>query len=108
MAVPVVVEKGTASAPAGRTFLPEPGLPGHVGECSISVVAIEPVLSEVGAENVVEAVVVIVGDAHPAGPACRFQACLLGYVGERAVAVVLIEPIGRFGRVTLQAGSREQ
>src|SRR4051812_2185173 len=108
MAVPVVVEKSTASAPAGWSLLPKPGFPGHVGECSISVVAIEPVLSEVGAEDVVKAVVVIVGDADSVCPACCFQAGLLGYIREGAIAVVLIEPIGRFGRVTLQARPREQ
>src|SRR5216684_2274474 len=105
MAVPVVVEKGTAGAPAGWTFLPEPGLLSHIGERPISVVAIEPILSEVGAEDVVEAVVVVVGDAHSAGPTYRSQADLVGNVGERAIPVVLIEPISRFGRVSLQAGS---
>src|ERR1700730_4169248 len=108
MAVPVVVEKGTAGAPAGWTFLPEPGVLSHIGECPISVVAIEPILSEVGAEDVVEAVVVVVGYAHSAGPTCSPQAGCVSNVGECAIAVVLIEPICRFGRVSLQAGSREQ
>src|ERR1700730_10339318 len=98
MAVPVVVEKGTAGATARWTFQPEPGLLSQIGERSISVVAIEPILSEVGAEDVVEAVVVVVGDAHSAGPTCRSQAGLVGNVGERAIAVVPIEPICRFGR----------
>src|SRR6185369_2458123 len=105
MAVPVVIEKGTAGAPAGWTFLPEPGLPGHIDERPISGVAIEPIRSEGGAEDVVEPGVVVVGDAYSAGPTCRPQAGLVGNVGECAIAVVLVEPVCRFERVSFQAGS---
>ncbi len=55
--------------PSARTFFPKAGLLGHIGKRAISVVAVEAVLSEVGAEDIVEAIVVIVGDANAVGPA---------------------------------------
>jgi hypothetical protein len=46
-----------------------PGLGGYVGECAVAVVAIEPVLSEIGEEEIFEAIVVVVAHAHSHRPA---------------------------------------
>ena len=94
--------------PSAQDLPPKPGLPGHIGKCAIAIVAVEPVLSEVGAEDVVEAVVVVVGDANSIGPACRLQAGLFGDVRESAVTVIFVQAVRRFGRIAVQARSRKQ
>jgi uncharacterized protein YjbJ (UPF0337 family) len=57
MAVAVVVEESTSSAPA-RFGLPQSGLPGYIGKSAIAVVTIKTVLTKVGAENIVVTIVV--------------------------------------------------
>ena len=39
-----------------------------IGECSVAVVAVQDVLAPIGDEQVLEAVVVVVADAHADGP----------------------------------------
>ena len=97
MAVAVVVKKAAAGAPAlgsarqARLFR-------HLRKRSVPVVAEERVLSEIGDEQVVEAVVVIVADADGRSPPGLTKAGLIGDVGESAVAVVFIQAIGGIGR----------
>src|SRR5207245_6598487 len=63
-------------------------------------------MSPVGDKQIFETVVVVITDAHSAGPARFEQPRFLGDVCECAVAVVLIEAIARtFGSVR-QANSR--
>src|SRR5690349_18075011 len=68
MAVTVVVEKCTARSPP-VCRIGESGRSGYVAKSSITVVAVEDVLSPKRDEQVVEAIIVIVPDAHAAGPA---------------------------------------
>src|SRR5450755_1413083 len=105
MAVSIIVQECAPGTPTRRTIFPKAGLLGHLGERAIAIVAVEAVLSEVGDEDIVETVVVIVGDANGVRPANGPQAGFIGHVGERAVTVVLIEPVGSFGRVSLEAGT---
>src|SRR5450755_2178392 len=103
MAVAIIVQECAPGTPTRRTIFPKAGLLGHVGKRAISIVAVEAVLSEVGAEDIVETIVVIVSDANGVRPANGPQARFIGHVRERAVAVVLIEPVGSLGRVSLEA-----
>src|SRR5262252_602495 len=100
MAIAVVVNKGTACAPASRTRLEEAGLFRHVRKRAVAVIAIETILSEVGAEDVVKAIVVVISDADSIGPSSGFQTGLFSHIGERSIAVVLIKAVGRFRRIS--------
>src|SRR5207237_6726873 len=71
-------------------------------------VAVKSVLPEVGAEDVVEAIVVVVANTDRGGPANCLQARLLGDIGERAVAIVLVETIGSARRSVVEARARQQ
>src|SRR5207302_1754499 len=52
---------------------------------------------EVGDEEIVPAVVVVVADAHALSPAGVREACLCCYVGESAIPIVAEEMRGRLG-----------
>src|SRR5581483_6726346 len=68
VAVAVVVDEGAAGAPA-RNITEQTSLFGYVSKSAIAIVAIKFVLPEVRNEEIFEAVVVIVADAHAACPA---------------------------------------
>ena len=93
VSVAVVIDKGAARAPAWL-IIPQAGFFGYIGECSIAIVAIQLVLSEVGAEKILKTIIVIVSDADAGCPANRLQAGLLSHVSEGAVALVFVEPVG--------------
>ena len=84
-------------APQRGGIVQQAGLFGDIGKRAVAVIAIELVLPKVGAEQVLEAVVVVVAHAHRRRPAQIVQARLFGYVGKRAVAIVLIEAVRRSG-----------
>src|ERR1700688_16841 len=90
MSVTVVVHPGTAGVPAGLgPRLEQAGALGDVQESSVTVVAIEGILSVVGNEQIVVAIVVIVADATGLPPTgAKFQAGPFGDVGERAIAII--------------------
>ena len=69
MTVAVVIQKGTSGSPARRARLPQSGLLGHIREGAIAVVSEEAILTVIGAEDVIEAIVVVIGYAHAVGPA---------------------------------------
>ena len=72
--------------------LPLPATPAFcadVGERAVAVVVIEHVLAEVGDEQVIVAVVVVVADADALSPAGVSDAGFGGDIGESAVAIVL-------------------
>src|SRR5438552_7139367 len=92
MSITVVVEECASGAPtAGR--IGQTRRTGHIRERSVTVVAVEDVLSPVGDEQVVEAIIVIVAHTYAASPARLQQACPLGYIREASVPVVFEEPI---------------
>src|SRR6266568_2454106 len=107
MAISVVVEKCAPSPPTRRTLFPETGLFRNVSKCAIAIVAIQTILPEAGAEDVVEAVIVIVGDANAVRPTRHPQARFICDIGESAVAVVLVEAIRRLRRCSFQACAGE-
>src|SRR5579884_1072259 len=80
---------------------------GHVGERAVAIVAVQNVLSEAGAEDVVEAVIIVVTNAHSAGPANRVQPRFICYIGKRAVAIVFVKTIGCTCGRAFQAGAGE-
>ena len=68
MAVAVVIHKSAAGAVA-RFGVHQSGLGGHIGEGAVAVIAVEPILSVVGEEEILPAVVVVVAHADALGPA---------------------------------------
>src|SRR5205807_30634 len=74
-------------------LIPQPGSLRHVGKGSIPIVVIEPVLSEISTENIVESVVVVVSYANTASPANSLQARFFSYVREGAIAIISIEAV---------------
>src|ERR1700683_5434391 len=86
----VVVQKTTSRAPARRVTRKAGGL-GHIAEGTVTVVAVELVVSEVGAKNILETVVIIVPNTDPGSPADGVEARLFSHVGESAVTTVLVE-----------------
>src|SRR5580658_5314855 len=102
MSIPVVVKKTTARSPARLIvplIAPKPGSLGHIGKRSIPVIAIQPVLPEVGTEDVLESVVVVIADADTRRPSHRLQPSLLRDIRKSTVAIVLVEAVRRFRRI---------
>src|SRR5215469_12014311 len=106
VSIAVVVHEAAAGAKPWLVVRESGGF-GHVGESSVAVVSIESVLPEIGAKDVVKAVVVVVAYTNPAGPADRVQAGFLGDIRERPVAVVLVQPIRRAFGSASQARAAE-
>ena len=92
VAIPVVVQEAAPCAPA-RLLVPQAGGFGYIGKGSVAIVAIKPVLSEAGDEDVFESVVVIVADANSGGPIPGTQAGFLGNVGDGSVGVVVVSEV---------------
>ena len=93
MSIPVIVQKSAAGSPAcGRAQ--QAGFAGNIGEGPISVISIEDILPPIGHKQVVEAVVVVVANAHAACPAGFCQARFYRDVAKGAVPVVVVEPVG--------------
>ncbi len=107
VAIPVVVQEAASGSPA-RLGVQEPRRLRHVREGSVAVVPVEGVLPEAGAEEIFEAVVVVVPDADSGSPTHGTQAGLFRDIGERPVTIVLVEAVGRARRSAVEAGAREQ
>jgi len=74
--------------------LPFPATPAFfadVSEGAVAVVAVENIFSEVGDEEIVETIVIVVADTDSLSPAGMEQAGFGGDVGEGAVAIVFEE-----------------
>src|ERR1700693_3544407 len=93
MSVTIVVHPGAAGVPTGLgSRLDEASALGDVEEGPVTVVVIEDVLSIVGNEQIVVAIVVIIADATGLPPtSAEFQARAFSDIGERAVAIVFKE-----------------
>ena len=107
MPVTVIVQECASSAPA-RLLIPQPGSLRHVGKGSIPIVVIEPVLSEISTENIVESVVVVVSYANTASPANSLQARFFSYVREGAIAIISIEAVRGVSGMAIEARPRKQ
>ena len=88
VAVAIVVDEGAAGIPA-RAFARHASLLADVGESAVAVVVIQNVLAEVGDEQIVPSVVVVVADANTLSPARVRDSGLRSDVGESAIAIVL-------------------
>ena len=84
---PVAVVVGERRA-GGPSRIPDSRLRGHIGECAVTVVVIQPVRTVAGHVEIVPAVVVEVGGNGPHAPAWVAHTCLVRRVLERAVAPV--------------------
>src|SRR5437588_9249394 len=93
MTVAVVIQKTASCSPSRPVVSPPSGL-SDIRERSIAVVAVENVLSEIGAENIVKAIVVVVPDTNSACPTLAVQPRFLGDVRKISVTIVLVEPVG--------------
>src|SRR5947207_15987194 len=104
--VAIVVHKAATGAPA-LLLTPKPGLLGQIRESAIAVIAVENVLPEAGAENIVKAVVVIVTHTNATSPTNRVQPCFFCNVRESAVTIVFVETIGGAFRCALKTRARQ-
>src|SRR5208283_61613 len=104
VAVAIVVDEGTARPPVGAAGAEQTSLGCHVRERAIAVVAVQDVLAEIGDEEIVETVIVVVADGNAGGPAGLGKPSLRCDVGEGSITVVLIEPVGSSRRRILEAG----
>ena len=95
-AVAIVVDPGAAGAEVG-TFAQEAGFFRDVGEHAFAAVVEEDVLAVTSDEDVVETVVIVIGDGDSGCPDGTAQAGLRGYVFECAVAIIVIQANGGFG-----------
>ena len=76
VAVAIVVDKSAAGVPAFPVAR-DAGLCADIGERAVAIVVIENVLAEIGDEQVVPAVVVVVADAASLTPAGMRESSLL-------------------------------
>ena len=61
-----------------------------IGESAVAIVVKQNVLAPVGDEDIVEAVVIVVGDGDAVGPPAARETGFFGHIGEGAVAIVLV------------------
>lgn len=83
---------------------------GYISESAVAIVAVQNVVAEIGTEDVVEAIIVVVPDANAASPTDAMQSGSLGNVCKRSIAIVLVQAIGgAFGSaVETCAGENEE
>jgi len=93
MAVAIVVHEGTAGVPA-LAGGGDAGFFADVGEGAVAIVVIENIFAEVGDEEIVETVVVVIADADALSPAGVREAGFGGDIGESAVAIIFEEMRG--------------
>ncbi len=89
-AVAIVVDERAACVPA-RAFARHSCLLADVGEGTVTIVVVQNILAEVGNEQIVPSVVVVVADAHALPPAGMRDSGLRSHVGESSVAIVAEE-----------------
>src|SRR5580692_882512 len=99
--VAVVVDKGATRTPRGAATC-DSGRGGDFLEGAIAFIVVQTVLTVVGDEKVVEAVIVVVADAHALSPAGEFQSRCLGDVGEGSVMVVVVQVASWLGTSLLR------
>ena len=90
IAIMVVISKSRAGGPAA---VAHSRLFADVGESAVAVVSVKRVLAEVGAKNVLEAVVVVVTDADSTGPSEGPQSCLLRDIRKCPITIIPIQSI---------------
>src|SRR5437870_12496693 len=97
MPVTVVIDKSASCSPT-RIFVQQSGGLSDIGESSIAIVAIQLVLSEVGAKQIFEAVIVVVSDANTRCPTCIAKAGFFGNIRESSITIIFVHAIGCFRR----------
>src|SRR6266853_4258607 len=102
MPIAVVIQEGAAGSKP-LLIARQPGRLRHIGESSVAVIAVKHVLPEIGAKDIVKAIVVVVSDTDPAGPPERAQPCLFGDIRKCSIPVILIQPIRRAYRCASEA-----
>jgi hypothetical protein len=105
-AVAIVVNPGTAGPPMG-SIPADTGLPGDVGEGSITVVVVKHILTPIGDKRVLKPVVVIVAHANTGRPTGTEQAGFCGHIGQGAISIVLVQPVRGAWRSGLEAWPAE-
>src|SRR6266699_4839295 len=107
VSVTVVVDKSASCSPS-RIFVQQSGVLSDVGKSSITVVAIQLVLPEVGAKQIFEAVIVVVSNANTRCPAGIAKTGFFGNIRESSITIVFIQAIGRFRRGTFDFRAAKQ
>ncbi len=71
--------------------------PGDIGECAVSVISVENILTIVSDENIVETVVIVVTDGDTAGPTGANKSGLLCDIGKGTITIIFVQSIGGAG-----------
>jgi len=107
MAISVVIEK-SASCTKAISGMEEARRRSDVGECAVSVVAIETVVAVVGEEKIFETIIVVVAHANAIGPAGIVQSGLCRDISECPVAIVVVEVIAGAGWTTRKSAATKE
>src|ERR1700740_3563050 len=92
MPIAIVIHERAARAKPWL-LVPEPSRFGHIRESSVAIVAVKRVLAEIGAKNIVKAVVVVVADANSACPPNRPQARFIRRIRKCSVSIILVQAV---------------
>src|SRR5436305_7279027 len=104
MSVAVIIDEAAPGAPA-FLVVPKSGRLGYIREGPITVVAVQNVFTEIRAEHIIEAVVIVVSNADSGCPANASQSSFVGNVGKCTIAIVLIKAISRPFGPTFEPGA---
>ena len=107
--IPVIVQKATTRTPAIRRS-GNASLFGDIRECAIAVVVIEHILSEIGNEKIVEAIVIVISNAACLTPSRTSESSLPGDIREGSIAIVMKQIAGglTISSCGIQAGSVDE
>ena len=92
MSIVVIIEE-CASGPIAGRGVQQSGLAGYISESPVPVVPIQDVLSPIGQEKIVEAVVIVISNAYTTGPSRLCEAGLYGDISKRTVPVVMVKAV---------------
>src|SRR5215813_1906691 len=101
MPVAIIIDEAASRTPA-CIFVQQACGFRDIRKSSITVISIQTVLPEASDENVIESVIVVIGNANARTPPSRLQSGLYRDIGKGAIAIVLIETIGGTVRCALK------
>src|SRR5262245_17736143 len=109
VSVPVIIQKSAARAPACR-FEHQPGALRDIDKTALSGIPVKVILSEIGHEQIIEAVIIIIGYTRALAPARPDQVRLFCHISEFSYFIIAIEVISGFLplRETFESGAVDQ
>src|SRR5438445_8816073 len=104
MSVAIIVDETTSRSPALFSAEQSRRL-GYIREGPITVVAVKNVFTEIRAEHIIEAVIIVVSNADSGCPSNASQSSFVCNVGKCTIAIVLIKAISRPFGPTFKPGA---